>query len=502
MPVRKLKTETDEFWREGYEVSPDDLGLVQDMILESAHPQPLATLATAIIQHRYQRERELLAAQSGRGQVYRPMDEYRVGQELVFSNMDFRPGRVVGLRPGHNPKYGGFAVIRVAFEDGSEREFAAGLQGELALNRPVESLLVGPAADLDEAMVARLYQPQVMAKLEAVLERDPDLVRFGDAWFLNALLPEVQLGHLNLAEAVIDQANRPLTVDEIITDVGLDLGTSQAAQVFALSRALREDGRFDEVATASGAAWFLRALEPAILFERPALLRTAFRAQGGEQIGITMLDLMDEVGDELDDVEGSLARPVSEVRCEVSFPHLYAGTLPVTAQLRRLLPAIATGHYPITVVDDAPNKRYRVWVAPEWGYMAGLSEWFASVNMVVGGQVTIAPTGEPLTFRLVTTLVRSRRSDWVRSVNVVDGQVVMQMLRASLALRTDRNMQVDVPNMQAVAEAMQRTSASSGSLSPLLRRAFQEIAKLSSRGEVHVKTLHALINMHRRAGLV
>ncbi len=126
MSVRNLKTQTEAFWRDQYEVSADDLDLVAGQILDAGRPQELSSLVSAIILHRFQHEKEAIVQQAQRGEVYRPADHYQEGQEVVFSALDFESGTVVGVRPGHNPRYGDFEVIQVRMhETDAEREFAS-----------------------------------------------------------------------------------------------------------------------------------------------------------------------------------------------------------------------------------------------------------------------------------------------------------------------------------------------------------------------------------------
>ena len=121
MSARRMRTQTEAFWRDEYVVSDDDLDLVTGLILESGRPQPIDNLASTVIIRRYQQEREAVTQQGRHGRIYRPMDQYDIGQEITFSALDFAVGRVVDKRAGYNPRYGEFEVVRVAFDDQPER---------------------------------------------------------------------------------------------------------------------------------------------------------------------------------------------------------------------------------------------------------------------------------------------------------------------------------------------------------------------------------------------
>jgi hypothetical protein len=216
---------------------------------------------------------------------------------------------------------------------------------------------------------------------------------------------------------------------------------------------------------------------------------------------------VDEVGDELDDIESTLPREANGresegVHFEVSYPHLYAGTMPATARFLRLLPAEHHRHFPLTMVDSKTNQRFEAWVLPTARYVCGLGDWYASVGMCVGGQVSVVPLGAPLTFSLSVTPVRGKRSEWIRSASVVDDNLVLQMQRATVEVKCDRNMLTDIPNRQTIATLMARASQAQFSLSTIVRTAFEELAKLSGRGIVHAKAIYAIANLLRRTGAV
>ena len=502
--VRKLQTQTEAFWRDEYQPSDKDLDFVAELILEAGKPQRLGALAAAIILRRYQLEKEAVARQTKNIRLYQPKGLYEPGEELTFSALDYKIGRVVAVRPGHNPRYGPFSVIRVAFADGSpEREFVAGFDQPHPLNRPIEELL-GGSEEVDEASLVRAFEHYVARRLEQALAANASFVRFDDAWFLRELMPDVHVGYLNLAEAMIYEAGHPLPTREILGGLELPTTSSTEAQLFALNCALSADGRFDNVGTAENPVWYLRALEPEAVFRQPEVLKPAFRAFGGEYVGITMLDLIEQIGDELDDVETATPQDLATtgVHFEVNFPHLYAGTMPATRRFLRLLPGEERSRLPITFVDSGSGQRFQVWVIPEGRYVCGLGDWYASVQMVVGGQVSVTPTDEPLTFTISARLTRNRRGEWVRSASVVNDTLALQMQRAVIGVRCDPNMLLDVPDREEIARLMARTEAAQLPLEALVRRAFEELSKLSGRGVVHAKSLYSVANLLRRTGAV
>ncbi len=501
--VRTLQTLTESFWRDDYVVSTADIDLVTGQILEAAKPQRLGALASTIIMRRMQAERDAATRQAKSGDLYQPKGHYEVGQTVVFSAQDFETGRVVGVRAGENPKYGPFSVIRVAFDaPPAEREFAADLDVPHPLNAPIEELVISTDSSVSEADLVRAFEHYVAVKLEPALEEAPEFVRFNGQWFLRDLLPEIHVGHRNLAEAMIYEAGHPLPAREMLTELELSVAGSRDAQLFALNRALGEDSRFDNVSSAEDPIWFLRALVPEAVYQRPSVLEPAFKAQGGEYIGLTMLDMVEEIGDELDDVDAAaVLRDGNSMRYQLSFPHLHAGSMPASQRLLRMMPASTQRYFPITMVDSRTKKRFDAWVVPEERYVCGLKEWYTSSSLTVGAEVTVAPADEAMTFTITVAPVRSRRRDWLRTASVAEGDLNVQLQQqAPPAVRVDANMLFLVPDEEAIAELMAQASDAQLSLSAMVRSAFFELAKLG--GTVHAKSLYSACNMLRRTGAV
>ncbi len=111
----------------------------------------------------------------------------------------------------------------------------AGLtEGDHPLNRPVDELMTGTDPELSQADMVRMFEHYVAEKLEPALETDGELIQFDAKWFLRTLLPEIHIGHLNLAEAMIYEAGHPLSASDMLQDLDLDAQVSEEAQIFAL----------------------------------------------------------------------------------------------------------------------------------------------------------------------------------------------------------------------------------------------------------------------------
>jgi len=362
--LRRMRTQEPGFWQE-YAVSEDDLDYLTSVILDTGQPRSLDELTRALMLRLIRREKERAARQISDGEVYRPADHYEIGQTLYFSEQDLAQATVVGVRPGVNPRYGQFSVIRVALEDGSELEYASDLQASHPLNRPAEELVAGSADDLSEGEIVERYGALVGERLAQALEADEGWVQFDGVWFLRELLPEFHVGHLNLAEAAIDEAGRPLPVTDILSRLDLGLAGSRQAQLFSLNHALATDARFDNVGTRSQPVWYLRALMPEAVFSRPAVHQGPFAATGDEYLGLTMLDVVESLGDELDSLPLARATGGPAVSFEVNFAHLYAGTMPASHALLSWIEHEQGQHVPVKLIDARTGKSFRGWLIPD-----------------------------------------------------------------------------------------------------------------------------------------
>ncbi len=504
MPVvRRLKTQTEAYWRDEFQITPDDLDVVSGVILDAGEPVSLGALATAVISRRLDNERTSVASQAASGDLYQPKNTYDVGQTLVFSALDHTTAEVIGVREGQNPKYGAFQVIRVAFEDGSEREYAAACDIPHPLNRPAEELMLGGDPDLSDAEVIAAYDAYVGSGLLAVLDTSEDYVRFSDRWFLKELLPEINVGHMNLAEAAIYLSARPMSSEEILNQVSLDVAASEEALLFAMNRALANDDRFDNVGAPEDPLWYLLSLEPSAIKDPPTILENGIRATGGEYVGLTQLEMIEDIGDELDEIPSGESTSPDRFDFELTFPYLYTGTMPACTALLESLAAPDALYFPVEIMDASKHETFQAWVVPGKRYICGLDDWYDAVNARVGARIQVRRTDDDAPITLSVTREKERRNEWVRTVQLEDDDFGLQLRpphQQQRAAETDVNMVVDVPEADALAAYMTRDEMRELSIGQLVRAAFHHLAGLTGSGYAHAKSVYAVANTIRRTG--
>ncbi|HIE58272.1 MAG TPA: hypothetical protein EYP88_08590, partial [Anaerolineales bacterium] len=123
----------EDYW-ETFELDDSDIEFLYSHLLDVETPLPSEDLAVVLIEERIRREVQRMEQQQAEvGDIYLPKETYEPETQLVFPAMGGRIGTVIEKRQGWNPNYDDFEVIKVRFDDGEEKEFAAGFEDH-ALN--------------------------------------------------------------------------------------------------------------------------------------------------------------------------------------------------------------------------------------------------------------------------------------------------------------------------------------------------------------------------------
>lgn len=502
---RMAQTQTEAYWRQDFAVRPEDVEYIYDLILEDGRPRALDELVREIVVRQCRREAQ--AKRPEQAAIYRPREHYTVGQQLYFPSLGDVTGNVVAERPGQNPRYGDFTVLTVELEgQAGVRELAADYKLPHPLNEVPE--VTGAEEDqLTPEQLCERYGEPVREALREALSENPEFTSYDDQWFLRGLLPEVHVGHLNLAEAVIDVAAHPLTTDEILQQVDLGAEAKPQARPFALDLILESDGRFDNVGTVASPRWFLYNLEPPAVAEKPSRLRPNSFTTGGEMVHRESLEIAQEIGDELDEIAGqgrgvAQALESGKTSFVLNYAHQREGTLPLTQGIMALLPGEEYTRIPVHFVDARTDSRWLGWILPTERYGWGLGEWYRKQEIPAGATVEVLVTRDPYTLA-VQCDVRSRRTEWVRVPEVVNRRLTFQIRKRGYVCRYDRNLLLGEPTETARLDELQRQyQEEAHDLLGVCLRAFPELAKLGSQGLVHAKALYAAINVVWRTGAI
>jgi hypothetical protein len=483
-----------DYWTD-LQINQQDIEFLHNHLFEYETPLTARELAVVFVHERIRAERlELQQKRQAGGKTYFPKDSYRVGDGLVFPALNWQQGNVISVRAGVNPDLGAFDVLTVQMDDRSERLFASNLPSHALNEQPanVEEDEFDPDAILQE------HGSQIERKIESAFKNDSGLVRIAGRWFPRALLVDVNIGHLNLAEAVLDMSGgEPLPASALLKDVALPDGVNPKLAEFSLNLALQEDGRFDEVGPAGEVQWCLRRLEPQEVREVPLHLQYEPVDYDPDILTPQMLVLEAQLDDELSEMESKLDPKLQEVTISLIYPHLRSGTLPISSRVRSMFPtAYESPRVRFTLVDGRTKQKMPGWVVREHWYVYGLREWYKANDLMPGSLVRIR-RGERAGEVIIEAKTYRATKDWVRTVIVgADGGIVFAMLKQSISAEFNDRMAFAIPSFEAVDQLW--VQERKRPFEKLVANLIHEMSKLTPQGHVHAQELYSAVNIVRR----
>lgn len=489
----QTQIQTADYWH-SFKLTDSDIEQIYNSFLEKERPQTTTELVRTVVESRVREQatelRRLLADRT----VYQPQKSFAVGEELVFPALKLAQGKVTGIRPGFNPEYGAFNVIAVDIK-GKAREFASDLKAQHALNESDGAALAEALLDDSDEIVAR-YGPAVAGKIAESLSTRDDFVRMGMQWFVKSLMAEVNIGHLHLAEAILEvEGGGPLSTEAIMEQLDLDPSVDASVQAFSLNHALLNDERFDEVSPTESVAWFLRRLEPEAIQKTPERLEYQPVAYDRALLTPQLIQLEQELDDEWSDLP--TAATAAPTVFTLSYAHRWAGTIPLNSRTRPLFPPGRSPRQRFLLIDDTTDQEIVVWATQEGRYVAGLADWYKENSIPIGGFLHLQPGPEPGVVTLGYDRRRSQR-EWVRLATVKDNRLTFELSRRSIPCGYDDLLIVGTDVIAAIDAHWRRATAARRSLASLLAEIFPSLAGLSPQNTVHAKTLYSAVNMLRR----
>ena len=486
----------EDYW-ETFELQNEDIEFLYNHLMEVETPLTSNELLMALLTERIRQEKLTIEKQrSSGGMLYLPKESYTVGQPIVFPAFGWQRAIVKDVRSGVNPDLGDFQVIKVTFDGGEIRQFASGIATH-KLNQPPQISEEDVGLDFDS--VVDTYGERLFDHLETDLNNNPDFVRIAGRWFPRALLMDINVGHLNLAEAVLDMAGGgPLSTSSLLEQVGLSTDVNSKLVEFSMDLALQEDPRFDEVGPAGVVLWFLHRLEPEGVLQIPQFLRYQEIEYNPSLLTEEMLTLERKLDDELS--PSTEKYPTSnEVQLILIFPHWRAGTLPLSPRMTPLFPtAYETPRIRFTLVDGETGQKFPAWVVRPHRYVLGLREWYESKGIIPGSLIRVRKGKNPGEVIVQCDSQRGVR-EWVRSVLVgSDGGLVFAMLKQIVTAAYDDRMTIAVPDTDALDQIWKQSQKDRPPFERIVVNTVRELAKLNPQSHVHASELYAAINVLRR----
>jgi hypothetical protein len=486
-------------WAQNFTITSEDVDYLMNLLLEGEKPLPSRELALLLVERQLEAERSALQERFKGARVYDPALHYESGDKLVFPKMDFVTGTVTNTRTGFNPEYGEFAVIGLEL-NGKTREFAADLQVPHNLNQSEDSDGAIPLEPGEETFTAEQIleenEEEIIGQLEERLIETEALVRVTQQWFPVDLVMDVNVGHLNLAEAVLDMVGGgPLRTSDMLEQIGGVGNAPIELQTFSLNYALNEDDRFDEIGPAGEVLWFLTRLEPEEVRKTPAPLIYPRIEYDRGMLTEEMLALEAEIDDEL---SGLKPLKVREANVTLIYPHRRMGTLPLNAHARALFPtARRAPRIYVTLVDGEDGEEFNGWVVHSEGYVFGLANFYRKHKLPIGGFVQLRRGEEP--GQVVVSYDGHRaRTEYIPLMSARDNQIQFENTKRAIGADYDDLMVVGIEELAAIDEFVKHLQQQRKPLAAVLKMLLAALSRLTPQGTVHAKQLYSTLNVLRR----
>lgn len=481
-------------WSE-LKLDEQDIEFLYNWLLEKEKPQKINAITQALVAFKIQEIIESVQKQNAALKLYRPEEDHEIGDELTFSSFDMQTGKVIEKRTGTNPDIGEFTVIKTKFENGEIHEFAANIA-----NHPLN--LVGTIdendPDLDEAQVLSTYGDNIAANLSAAMKETESFATIAEEWFPEALMIDINAGHLNLAEAVLDfTSDGSVSTKEILSQIGLADDNHELLH-FSLNIALKDDPRFDEVGPSGEVLWFLTAREPKEINIHPEILQTSLVVEANEEYLDKKLTMFEGViADEYEQRIGS-DEPSEKLTFGLIFPHWYAGTLPLSSALKAFFPtSIETPHIRFKFIDGKTRKEFPGWVVRPFNYVAGLKEWYTELGLLPGSLIHIRKGKNPGEVIIQTDKKRPSR-EWIRVAKFTsDGKITFDMQMEMVNAGYNDRMLIGINDPEKIISKWVNTP-SEQYLEKTIHHLMRELMKLNPQGHVHGQELYAAANLLMR----
>jgi hypothetical protein len=482
---------------DNFEVTNNDIDFIYNRLFEIETPTNTIELVKILIEERINLEKiRLENLEKTKGDIYLPKDEFTVGQKLSFPALNFDSGEVVSIREGVNPEIGEFSIIQVNLSKNKTKEFASNLPDH-QLNQSIVTL--DKVSEIDFDNIFNTHKKAISQSLVEKLNSNQDLVQIAGFWFPRSLLIDINIGYLNLAEAVLEMSEGgPLSSQEIIDQIELPIDSNITLTEFSLNLALQEDPRFDEVGPAGETFWFLHRIEPDNVRTQPKfLIPDNQKAFDDSKYSTDLTQMNAGVFDELEYSKSTSNEISTDVTISIIYPHIVSGTLPLSSNLESLFPtAYESPRIRFTFIDGGTKEKFPGWVIRENKYVYGLKEWYQENEVLPGSLIHIKQSKNP--GEVIVSIGKKRPTrEWVRTATVnPEGKISFSMTKQLISTEFDERMAIaisDSEQIETLWDKYQKIPAEK-----LVTNFVRELAKLNPQGHVHAQELYAAFNIVKR----
>lgn len=488
-------------WSTHFRPTDNDIDALFNVLLERETPLSATELAKLVIQRRLEAEAQALADKYADLAPYDPAQSYKKGQVLVLPGAEIITAPVIAVEDGLNPAgflnrdYGDFKRV-VVERDGATEAYAAELTVPLVDSAATAVIAAPVGENLTHEEIMEASGDEIIQAVNEALKANAGLVRLAGKWFPRELILDVNVGHLNLAEAVLDMMEGgPLTPHDILEQIGGLGDYPEELQEFSLNFAMNNDGRFDEVGPSGEVLWYLKRAAPPEVRDKPVILRYTPIDYDPDLLTEEMLDLEAEIDDELSPLD---INDVEEATVRLIYPHRRLGTLPLNSSTRAIFPtARRAPRIYITLVDAHDNEEYPGWVVHNDLFVWGLAEIYRKHKLPVGAIIKVRQGDQPGQI-VIDAPTHKPRVEYLPLMSVKDGLPLFDLQTRQIGATFDEQIILGIDELAPVEALAQTLTQQRKNLSAVLKLIVPALAKLSPQGAAHAKTIYSVVNVLRR----
>jgi hypothetical protein len=489
-------------WAGKLSITDDDLDYLTTLLLERETPLSLPELALALIENRLRTESDTIKKRYDNVRIYRPSDSYDVGQRIMFTTLGYSVATVIAVREGNNPEHNSFSVVAVQFDDDPNRtrEFAAQLTTPHPLSEiDPDSIVMPGEVDLDPKAILKADRIRILDELRQRLNASDELVVLANRWFPRSLILEVNIGHLHLADAVLDlNEGGPMTTEEILQEIGGVGNAPPSLQAFSLIHAMSKDDRFDEVGPTGSVLWYLTRMEPSEVRTPPPALHYTPIDYDPSLLSEEMQALEAEIDDEYSPIELE-DQEIDEATIALLYPHRRMGTFPLNAKMRAIFPtALRTPRVFVTLIDGQDGEESTGWVVREERYVYGLGRFYRKHKLPIGAYITVSHDEDDPGSIVIDFNSYKPRTEYVRLISSKNGQMSFEEHKRAIGAQYDSLMILGTDDIGGVDALGEQARQKKTSLAGIIRNILADMARLSPQQAVHAKTIYSAVNVLRR----
>ncbi|MBN1314429.1 MAG: hypothetical protein JXA42_03140, partial [Anaerolineales bacterium] len=408
MTAFNIKTFSDEnYWREQFKITKDDIEMIFSLLMQVNSPRNIDILIYHLILFRCGLTPkdhpflDMIANLPIEVDIYQPLNDYFLGQEIFFANLDcekfFGPylkcswwkkdeplcnriGIVIKKLPKEKVA-GSLYMQKAIFVRFTQCTREKGFTCDLDTHDPfIHTIKITKKLNAVQGLAISIIQKYgrfIKEKLVHFLKNDKRFTYFDNEWFLVNLVSSEFESMIIQASDQWERVPTPFDALDVL-DTELVEKTKNSKSVFDVNKAIEKTGKYREVTGRDKVYWVSKKTiwppppgKPKQLSIPP--VRSEIKV-GTRELNTDLQQIWDSEKDEFYET-AEVYNKVSLVEVAISASHRYHGTLPLTSRTRGIF-SPGDKDACVTFIDARGGDLISGGFSPKDKYAWGLTEWY------------------------------------------------------------------------------------------------------------------------------